>query len=329
MPILQEMKILVVDDSRMSRTIVKTLLSKLGYHNVDVVDSARGAIDYLGAGYGKKNDVDLILMDIVMKDMSGIEATRRIKRVEELASVPIVMVTGSDNKATFEEAFDAGAVDYISKPVDRVELKVRLNSLLTLKRETDKSREREERLTNLAQQLETANAELKRISSLDGLTGIANRRHFDETLDKEWRRALRAGKQIALGMIDVDHFKLFNDNYGHQAGDRCLQMVAKLLDSSVSRSGDMAARYGGEEFALVMPSTSLADAKMVLEKVRAGVETKAVHHKASSAGSVVTISIGVASLFPSDGVDPAGIIKLADEALYKAKNNGRNRVETA
>ncbi len=326
---LQEMKILVVDDSRMSRTLIKTLLNKLGFHNVDVADSAGGAFDYLSVGSGKKSDVDLILMDIVMKDMSGIETTRRIKDCIELAEIPIVMVTGNDNKKIFEEAFDAGAVDYISKPVDRVELKVRVTSLLTLKQETDRRKEREDTLTHLAQQLEAANAELKRISSLDGLTGIANRRHFDETLAKEWRRALRGGKTIALGMIDVDYFKLFNDSYGHQAGDRCLQMVAKLLDSSVSRPGDMSARYGGEEFVIIMPSTSLEEAKTILGKVRAGIENKSVPHKASSVTGVVTISIGVASVFPSDGIDPAGIIKLADEALYKAKENGRNRVETA
>jgi diguanylate cyclase (GGDEF)-like protein len=169
-----------------------------------------------------------------------------------------------------------------------------------------------------------AQTELERLASLDGLTGIANRRSFDQKLSLEWLRARRDQSSVALLLLDVDHFKLFNDTYGHQMGDECLRRIAQCLISIVFRPGDMAARYGGEEFVVVLPGVDVAGALVVAQRVREAVAQLAIPHSASSQGRV-TVSIGVACAKPRQGVECGALIKAADAALYRAKHNGRNR----
>jgi diguanylate cyclase (GGDEF)-like protein len=181
----------------------------------------------------------------------------------------------------------------------------------------------------LLDELRKANDNLRRASAIDGLTGLANRRHFDETMDKEWRRATREQKALSLIMIDIDHFKAYNDNYGHQDGDDCLRKVAAVIAGSVKRPADLVARYGGEEFMAVLPDTDIQGAVEIAEKLRIAVEVLDVPHAYSSAANVVTISAGVASLVPEQGTDPFHVIKLVDTALYAAKRDGRNRVKAA
>ncbi len=176
------------------------------------------------------------------------------------------------------------------------------------------------------QQLQETGLKMQWLSSFDELTGIANRRHFDRFFEQEWLRALRARTSLALILIDIDSFKAYNDNYGHQAGDSCLKRVAKRLAKSARRPGDLVARYGGEEFVMVLAGTELADAGKIAEAFRADVEAMGVSHAHADAGGVVTISAGVAALLPAHGLSRGGLLEAADKALYQAKRSGRNRI---
>lgn len=174
--------------------------------------------------------------------------------------------------------------------------------------------------------LERLNQELQRLTSTDSLTGVANRRRFDEALDHEWRRAARVNAPLACIMIDIDHFKAFNDRYGHLQGDACLRQIAHSLVATVRRAGDIVARYGGEEFAVVLPGTTQAGAVRVAEQLRAGVEALKLPNDASATAPLVTISLGVTTMTPTAGINPQTLVAGADRALYNAKRHGRNRV---
>jgi diguanylate cyclase (GGDEF)-like protein/PAS domain S-box-containing protein len=174
--------------------------------------------------------------------------------------------------------------------------------------------------------LKEANERLERLSSSDGLTQVANRRCFDQTLEREWNRLKRTKEPLSLIMCDVDFFKLFNDTYGHQGGDDCLRSVAKALSESARRGGDFIARYGGEEFVVVLPATEAEGALNVAEKIRLAVELLAIEHSKSQVAPHVTLSLGVATIIPRDEGTPKLLIKCADNALYTAKSSGRNRV---
>lgn len=186
--------------------------------------------------------------------------------------------------------------------------------------------ERIHRLELHTQQLEQANQDLRRLSYLDGLTGIANRRHFEEDLDLEWRRACRAGTALSLIMIDIDFFKLFNDTYGHQRGDDCLILIANTLRNGLKRPGDMAARYGGDEFMLLIPESDKQGVRELADALRARVEAMEIMHEGSRIDNVVTISVGVVTSYPMKGFSPGDLSVAADEALYQAKEAGRNQV---
>jgi diguanylate cyclase (GGDEF)-like protein len=175
--------------------------------------------------------------------------------------------------------------------------------------------------------LERLNQELQRLTATDSLTGVANRRRFDEALDHEWRRAARIRAPLACIMIDIDHFKAYNDRYGHLQGDACLRQIAHALVSTVRRAGDIVARYGGEEFSVVLPGTAHQGAVRVAEQLRAGIEALQLPNDASTTGPHVTISVGVATIVPQQGISPQTIVAGADRALYQAKRAGRNRVE--
>lgn len=172
-----------------------------------------------------------------------------------------------------------------------------------------------------------AEEELARLATRDGLTGLFNRRRFDETLQVEWQRARRDRTPLSVVMADVDHFKLFNDTYGHQAGDACLRQVAEALQSQVRRSADLVARYGGEEFVILLPSTPREGGLIVAEAARAAVAALGIPHARSTAGPVVTLSLGCATRWPGADEPPTGLVERADRALYEAKRAGRNRVE--
>jgi diguanylate cyclase (GGDEF)-like protein/PAS domain S-box-containing protein len=173
--------------------------------------------------------------------------------------------------------------------------------------------------------LQLANRELERLATEDGLTKLSNRRHFDAYLEREWLRQVRNKKPVSLMLCDVDYFKNYNDLYGHQAGDLCLKTVAESIQKKVGRSGDLSARYGGEEFVVVMPETDSEGAWCVAENIRQELVSRQIPHSRSTAASFVTISCGLATIFPSADIEPKALIEMADQALYRAKQTGRNR----
>lgn len=322
------MGILIVDDSADMRESMQMVLQAEGFNDVYVVASAEQAFRFLGLeGDNPVAKIDVILMDNMMPRLSGVAACRRIKQHAQTADIPILMITGLNEDAVLTSAFAAGAVDFITKPVKVVELLARLKSAMTLKQELDARRCREEELLRVTMQLQEANQTLQRLSDQDALTGVANRRSFNSHLAQEWSRGAREQLPLSLIMIDIDYFKMFNDVYGHPRGDECLKQVARTLSGPIHRPADLVARYGGEEFVILLPWTGIAGAVALAENLREQVAALNIPHIRSAAAPYVTLSLGVACTIPKRQATPEELIEAADQALYNAKAQGRNRVE--
>jgi two-component system, cell cycle response regulator len=297
-------RILVVDDNPDNLEIISTRLRFRGY-DVDVAAHGSEALDLVD-----RVQPDLILLDVMLPDIDGYEIARRIKSDDRLPFIPIILVTARDSTQDKVAGLDAGADDYLPKPINFPELEARVRSMLRIKR--------------LQDELEEKNRELERISISDGLTGLFNHRHIHGLLHEEFERVNRTDDPLTVAMLDLDHFKQINDNYGHQAGDRVLQELAEILRSN-AREIDKLGRYGGEEFLVILPDTELDEGVVFLERVRGDVESRSFDLD-GPAPLRVTISAGVAT-HPAPGVrEPDGLIKQADRALYAAKADGRNRV---
>jgi len=217
-------------------------------------------------------------------------------------------------------------MDFIKKPLERVELLARVRSALRLKHETARRKARETELLEVTRQLQAANEMLQNLSYLDGLTGIANRRHFDQEFLQESRRSKREKTSLSLIMLDIDYFKAFNDTYGHLKGDDCLKTVATTLKKNLRRPGDFPARYGGEEFTVVLPNTDEVGAGIIAEELRTSIEKAGIEHINSLCADHVTVSLGVVTRFAGQADTPDDLILAADRALYRSKHEGRNRV---
>jgi diguanylate cyclase (GGDEF)-like protein len=250
---------------------------------------------------------DLILLDVMMDDIDGHEVCRRLKADPLTGAIPIIFVTSQNQEADEVIALGLGAVDFITKPINPVIVRARVRTHLTLKLQGDL---------------------LRASALLDGLTGVANRRKFDEDVQTDWRQCLRESAPLSLILIDIDYFKLYNDRYGHQAGDNCLKLVARALFEAIRRPYDKLARYGGEEFACLLPKTEVAGASAMAERMRTRVSELNVEHLGSDVDQVVTISLGVASMVPTPSVTPELLLRAADQQLYEAKRTGRARVCT-
>lgn len=320
------MTILIVDDETDVRRILTMRLRAEGF-DIDAVASAESAFEHLNDGdiLAEHGDIDLILMDILMPDMSGIEACQHLKGDPRTEAIPVIMMTASHDMEHLEEAFKVGAIDYLTKPFSKVELLARIGSALRIKSEIDKRRDNERKLMLTTEQLKIVNSNLERLSVLDGLTGLYNRRFFDDALVREYRRALRNCSPIALIMADIDWFKSFNDKYGHLAGDDCLRRVAGVFGALANRSHDLVARYGGEEFAVILPETPLVGVMELAEDIRCHVEALQTGDGPDVSMSL-SVSLGVTSIVPERHSQPQELIRQADEALYQSKKLGRNRV---
>ena len=268
----------------------------------------------------------VILQDLVMPGLDGLTLVREYRNNPLTRDIPIIVLSTKEDALIKSAAFSAGANDYLVKLPDTIELVARIRyhsrSYMTLLQRDEAYRA----LRVSQQQLLDTNLVLQRLMNSDGLTGLSNRRHFDEYLELEWRRAAREQTPVSLLMIDVDYFKAFNDNFGHLEGDEALRQVAKAIRSSSSRPSDLPARYGGEEFALVLPNTSPGGARLLAEKLRITIASMNIAHVAPEPGASLTVSIGVSTMTPTPGSNCRELIQEADKGLYLAKNDGRNKV---
>lgn len=291
-------KLLVVDDQPINIRIINELFRA----DCDMHMATHGE---QAIAISKTLQPDLILLDIMMEGMDGLEVCRRLKSDPTTAAIPVIFITAKSEENDEALGLELGAVDYISKPLNSAIVRARVKTHLTLKLQNDY---------------------LKGLASLDGLTGIPNRRAFDVRLTQAWNQACREGGTLSLMMIDIDYFKRYNDHFGHLLGDQCLRQVAETIAQSVNRPYDMAARFGGEEFVCILPDTHLQGALTLAKKIQHSISQLAIAHPASAVSEQLTLSIGIASLMPRIGSEPTELIALADKQLYQAKNNGRNQV---
>ncbi|MEM8963070.1 MAG: diguanylate cyclase [Acidobacteriota bacterium] len=293
------------EDSRSRILIVDDLPSNI--HGLAEVLGDRYRLFFATDGHNAleiaaEGDIDLILLDVVMPEIDGFEVCSRLKSDDTTADIPVIFVSSLGEVEDEAHGFAVGGVDYITKPISPPIVRARVRTHLELKEARDL---------------------LTRLASLDGLTGIANRRTFDDRLTLEWRRARRNTARLGLFMADVDHFKRYNDTYGHARGDECLRQVATTLKTALRRSGDLVARYGGEEFAAILPDTDAAGLGIVLRRILDDIAALALEHRDSPSGDTVSISIGAVSIVPSDDSSFDIAIQLADKLLYQAKDGGR------
>ncbi|TMH34705.1 MAG: diguanylate cyclase, partial [Betaproteobacteria bacterium] len=296
------MKILVVDDSPTIRAALKALLERMGHTVVEANDGKEALQMY------RQDRPGLVLIDVVMPVMDGYESARHMRETSADEWVPIIFLSSKEADQDLDRAIEAGGDDYLVKPVSFVVLNAKIRALQRLESMRTKQLE-------MSRDLASANRELEKLSRQDGLTGIANRRYFDSYLVTEVRRGARERQPLSLILSDVDHFKAFNDCYGHQAGDDCLRRVAAALSSAGRRPADLAARYGGEEFAIVLPGTVLEGAVDVAQAVSRVIGSLAIPHARSAADKNVTLSQGIVSLIPEKETSSEDLIQRADQAL--------------
>ena len=257
----------------------------------------------------RDNPPDLVLLDVVMPEMDGYEVCRRLKADVATRHIPVIFVTAENSTEQETYGLEAGAVDFINKPINPSVLRARAKTHLLLKYQSDM---------------------LRKLVFFDGLTGVYNRRYFDQQLAQEWARSTRSGSPLSLIILDVDFFKRYTDRYGHQAGDDCLREVSKILQNNLKRASDLVARYGGEEFACILPDTDLAHAMQIADHLERAVRATEILHEDSDVAAVVTISLGVATRSGTDRTDKVSeLLALADAELYRAKAQGRGCVRGA
>jgi diguanylate cyclase (GGDEF)-like protein len=321
------MNILIVDDSAVSRSFLTDMLNEAGFADIIQAESMEEVFTIFCCGEKSICTlVDLVLLDIHLPGKDGIEGCRELKQIEQFQDVPVIIISGLDQLDNLESAFAAGAIDYLTKPPDRLELKVRVSSALKLKGEIDRRKARERELLEMTARLEEVNRELRYRSTRDGLTGVANRYAGDDFLSREWLRAIREQQEFSVIMIDIDFFKLYNDSHGHLKGDECLKKVAAALQRGIHRPADLLVRYGGEEFMALLPDTGCEGALSVGMIMKEMIAIAQLQHGSSLVSPYVTVSIGIATVKPGEGMPVERLIAAADQALYRAKQAGRNRI---
>jgi diguanylate cyclase (GGDEF)-like protein len=320
-------KILLVDDRADNLKVLSLVLEQKGYYTHEILDG-QTAIEV-----AREILPDLILLDIMMPEIDGYQVCLSLKEYSQTKEIPIIFLSAVEDPTYKVKALELGGADYITKPFSLDEVVVRVEKQLEIHRLQKQLQQQ----NNLLQQeiykriqaetaLRQANQQLKYLATTDSLTETANRRQFDEYLKQEWQRLTRERAPIGLIIGDIDYFKLYNDTYGHQAGDRCLQQVARAILDTVQRPADLVARYGGEEFAVILPRTAIAGAIHVAHKIQTAVNHLNILHEKSPVSNFVTVTQGVTGTIPSQEKSPEVLIRVADTALYDAKKQGRNSI---
>ena len=289
--------ILITDDGKTNLDILGSILSPT--YNIILSRSGPRALEL-----AREYKPDLILLDVLMPEMSGFEVITKLKESDATSRIPVIFITGLTGAEDEEKGFFLGAVDYIAKPFNKSIVKARVNTHI-----------------KIIDQMRT----IEQIGLIDPLTKISNRRGFENRLSAEWGKASREQKSISIMMMDIDKFKFYNDTYGHQQGDMVLKAFADIASGAIKRSSDFIARWGGEEFVILLPGTDIEGSSEVAERVRNDV-AEAVIPTEDGQNTRITVSIGVASIVPKLESSTSVFIKKADQALYKAKESGRNRV---
>jgi diguanylate cyclase (GGDEF)-like protein len=298
---MEKQSILIVDDERMNIDILSHEFCR--DYQILVAKDSKNVFKRL-----ESQPVDLILLDVMLPGSDGFEIIRHLKEHESTKDIPVIFITARDKPEDEATGFLLGAVDYIRKPFNIPVVRARVKTQLDLRWKT--------RL-------------LEQLVSMDGLTGISNRRRVEDVIQGEWKRAIRSGTPLAFMLLDIDFFKLLNDHYGHQAGDTCLRRVAQTIKHTLQRQEDFVGRYGGEEFIVILPNTQEEGAFHVAETIRKAVTERQIPHPKSPISEYVTITIGVSVTLPQEGISSSQLLmQFADQALYEGKQNGRNRVVT-
>ncbi|MEW6624458.1 MAG: diguanylate cyclase [Bacillota bacterium] len=305
-------KILVVDDNKLNRIFLADVLRKEGYNILEADDGYSG----FKVAYDEKPD--LILLDVIMPGNDGINVCRMLKKEEVTCNIPIIFVTARSEKDDIIKGFEAGAVDYVTKPVFVQELLVRVKTHLKLKIFADELKKKNE-------ELEELNSLLSNIARKDALMDIWNRGAFDIELQRLHKFATRYKRIYSLILADIDYFKLYNDCYGHIAGDDVLREVANIFKDAC-RTTDFIARYGGEEIVVILPETTALKAVVLAERIMDKLAARNIVHEMNPITKRLSISIGIAKFNPENAIAYQDVIKMADTALYQAKNTGRNKV---
>jgi len=292
-------RVLIVDDERSNINILGNLLVP----EFDVLVATDGPSALARAGGDMRPD--LILLDVIMPGMDGHEVCRRLKQDPETHDIPVIFISAMSEEDDEATGLQIGAVDYVTKPFAPAILKMRIRTHVELKRLRD---------------------HWQRLSTIDGLTQVANRRAFDDALAGAWRCGIRQQQPLALIIADVDHFKAYNDHHGHAAGDVCLKTVASLMSGQVKRACDLVARYGGEEFVCLMPGVEIEGARLIAQRMCDAVRGQGIAHDHPDADGLVSVSLGVAVIQPTPIHAPDLLVTQADQRLYEAKRLGRNRV---
>lgn len=294
----QQAKILIVDDDPLNRLVLEKTLQH--EYQVCLMPSGEKALTFV-----KSNHVDLIILDIMMPGIDGYEVLVELKENPTTQAVPVIFISANDSHDDEAKGLELGAMDYITKPFSTAIVRARVRNQLMIKQKNDL---------------------LEMLASIDGLTEIPNRRYLDDNLAREWRRSRRNGTPLSVVLMDIDHFKRYNDCYGHRAGDDCLKQVAHALVAVCQRGSDFVARYGGEEFAAVLPNMGKHDAMEFANKLLNAVKSLNIPHRASLNAECITISVGVATTENGQVYAEHALLEEADLGLYQAKDNGRDQI---
>ncbi len=320
---LDQVKILIVDDLKENHLVMESVLSDPELNIIKAM-SGEEALSLCS-----EHDFAVIFMDVQMPNMDGFEVAEMLRSISKTKNIPIIFVTASSKEQKYVfKGYEVGAVDYLSKPIDPIILrsKARIFKELYLQRKIIEKQvvELEDRLKELIR-VQHEKDTLENLSMEDGLSRIYNRRGLDKFMDMHWHNCLRYGLSFSIMMLDIDEFKSYNDNYGHLMGDQVIKDVSETIQKSIFRSEDIVGRYGGDEFLILMPNVESSGAEVVAKRILENVMALNIEHAFDSGRRCITLSVGIASLIPTQDKTPQDLIDLADHKMYKAKRNGRNQ----